>query len=319
VRLWRDSATSRIPAGTGSHQLPASTGWVVAVESIRPAGRLLRLQQDAVCAVVDPLHGGVLQEFSWRGRHIFRMAAAGSDNPLDQSCFPMIPFCNRIAYGKFNFAGRDVHLPRNWEGDAHTIHGGGWRAPWSVVESSDRHVHMAFVNGGASWPWPYRAEQRLDADPDGLTIELSAINVGHESMPLMLGLHPYFATDAQSRLQARLPRYWEMDESNLPTTETETPKHWGFESSIAECLPTLDNCFAGWDGAATLFRSDCTIDIRAAGCRWLHLYRPPNGDYLCIEPQSSATGALNRGGAAVQVLRPGERSAISMRVTVAER
>lgn len=287
----------------------------MAVESIRPAGRLLRLQQDAVSVVIDPSHGGVLKEFSWRGRHIFR-PAAGSDDPLDQACFPMVPFCNRVAYGSFAFAGREVHLPRNWDGDAHTIHGEAWRAPWSVVEGSDRHVHLAFVGGVADWPWPYRAEQRLDIDADGLTIELSAVNVGEETMPLMLGLHPYFATDATSRFQAHLPRYWAASEVNLPTVETDTPPRWGFELPDNEPLPSVDNCFSGWDGAATLFRSDCTVGIRATNCRWLHLYRPPSRDYLCIEPQSSPTGALNRGGADLPTLPPGERAVISMRVAV---
>ncbi|HVO07998.1 MAG TPA: aldose 1-epimerase [Burkholderiaceae bacterium] len=287
------------------------------VEPIHPTARLLRLQHDAVSAVVDPGHGGVLKAFSWRGRHIFRPAAAGGgDDPLEQSCFPMVPFCNRVAFGRFTFAGREIHLPRNWEGDAHTIHGEGWRAPWSVVDSSDRHVHMALAAGGGAWPWHYRAEQRIDLEPDGLSIELSAVNTGHESMPLMLGLHPYFATDPRTHLQARLPRYWVAGDTNLPGVEADTPPQWGLGSPAAGKLPTVDNCFSGWDGAATLFRSDCTIGIRASGCRWLHLYRPAQQEYLCIEPQSAPTGALNRDGASLQVLQPGERAAISLRVSV---
>ena len=267
--------------------------------------------------MVDPSRGGVVSEFSWRGLQIFRSAATVvGDNPLDQACFPMVPFCNRIAAGKFRFAGRELHLPRNWQGDAHTIHGEGWQGRWSVIENSERHVHMAFAGGGADWPWRYRAEQHLDVDPDGLNIELSAVNVGVESMPVMLGLHPYFAADHRCRLRASLPRYWLAGDTGLPLTETATPFQWGFESSVADGLPIVDNCFSGWDGTATLSRSDCTVAIRTTGCRWLHLYRPLNQDYLCIEPQSAATGAFNRGGAELQVLKPGERSAISMRVTV---
>ena len=284
---------------------------------MRPARHLLRLQHDGTHVVVDPEHGGAIKEFSWRGRQILRAAtAARGDHPLEQACFPLVPFCNRIASGRFGFAGREIDVPRNWDGDAHTIHGEGWLAPWSVVESSERHVHLAFVGGGGRWPWPYRAEQRLDVEADGLSIELSAVNIGHEPMPLMLGLHPYFIADGQSRLRAQLPRYWAAGATNLPTVEVDTPTQWGFGSSAAAPLPIVDNCFSRWDGTATLQRSDCTIGIRATGCRWLHLYRPQGQDYLCIEPQSAATGALNRGGAELPVLRPGDRSAISMRVAV---
>jgi aldose 1-epimerase len=286
------------------------------VETMRPAARLLEMQHDAVRVVVDPAHGGVVKAFSWRGSPVFRPAAPGSDDPLQQSCFPLVPFCNRVAFGKFSYAGREAHLPRNWEGDAHTIHGEGWRAPWSVVDSSELHLHMAFVGGSGAWPWPYRAEQRLDVDADGLTIELSAVNVGHEAMPLMLGLHPYFATDPGTRFQANAPRYWAASDSNLPTVELDAPPQWRFDTAGGNSLTLVDNCFAGWDGAATLFRSDCTVSLRAAGCRWLHLYRPPSQDYLCIEPQSAATGALNRGGAEVRTLQPGERAMVSMRVSV---
>ena len=299
-----------------SNRSPPSTGWILTADSIGRARHLV-LQQDEVRVVVDPNCGGAVREFSWRGQSIFRATAAASgDNPFDQACFPMVPFCNRIANGEFEFAGRVVHLPRNWDGDAHTIHGEGWRRPWSVVETSDRNVHLAFLGGGANWPWPYRAEQRFEVDAKGLSIELSAVNVGREVMPLMLGLHPYFSTDRRSGFRAHLPRYWQMDDSTIPTMEVDTPPHWGFESPLAEGLPIVDHCFSGWNGMATLFRSDCVVGVRATGCPWLHLYRPLNYEFLCIEPQSSATGALNRGGAEVKTLRPGERSAISLRVAV---
>ena len=283
------------------------------------AQRLL-LQQDSVRVVVEPEDGGAIREFTWRGREIFRTnSASGSGNPLEQACFPMVPFCNRIPFGKFNFAGRNVHVPHNWQGDAHTIHGEGWRGRWSVVDSSDRHVHLAFSGGAAGWPWPYRAEQRIDVDADGVSIELSAVNVGQESMPIMLGLHPYFAIDVRTRLRAHLPRYWAADDTSLPVTECATPKQWGFETAGVEGLPVIDNCFSGWDGVATLLRPEWSVGLHATGCRWLHLYRPVGQDYLCMEPQSSANGALNRDTAEVPVLRPGERSAIGMRVAAEPR
>ena len=48
------------------------------------------------------------------------------------ACFPLVPYANRIANGRFAFAGDEVQLRRNWDRDPHPLHGQGWRSAWTI-------------------------------------------------------------------------------------------------------------------------------------------------------------------------------------------
>ncbi len=269
--------------------------------------------------VLDAERGGVIREFSWARRHILRPTpvTAGAD-PFDVACFPMVPYVNRIADGRFQFGGRQVQLEQNRSQEPHPLHGQGWRSRWTVAEISASGARLQFEGGGDQWPWRYRAEQRFAIEPDGIAIELSAENLGAEPMPVMLGLHPYFFGASRTRLLARLPRVWRTDQAALPVEELAAPMDWSFDPARPLKAMQLDHCFAGWDGRATLYSPERTIHLQASNCRFLHVYVPAGRDYFCLEPQSAAAGALGRGGAEVAAVPPGERLAINLRITVGE-
>jgi aldose 1-epimerase len=279
------------------------------------AGVLVLRHTDAQL-LLDAQRGGAIREFSCGGRHVLRPTSiTGASGPMDMACFPMVPYVNRIAAGRFQFGGRQVQLAQNWTQDPHPLHGEGWRSAWTVKELSAGAARLQFEGGGDEWPWRYRAEQRFTLEPNGLAIELSAENLGTEPMPVMLGLHPYFYNASRTRLRARLPRLWRTDQAALPLEEMATPADWGFEPARPVTDLPLDHCFAGWDGVATLSSAEQTIGLQAGNCSYLHIYVPAGRDFFCLEPLSAAAGALGRGGAEVQVVPPGERRAISLRIT----
>jgi len=275
------------------------------------------LQQGAARLTLDPLRGGTIREFHWQGIPIFRPTGPDAgDEPLETACFPMIPFANRIAQGRFEFGGRSVQLSRNWSGDPHPLHGYGWRAPWSVLGASASSARIRFEGGEDEWPWRYRCEQHFQLLPDGLSIELSIRNLDVAPMPAMLGLHPYFHDAAHARLSAVLPRVWLTDEAALPVAEAPTPLAWRFEPArIVNTLP-LDHCFSGWNGIATLRWPDRTVTVRATDCHCLHIYAPAGKDFFCVEPQSAPAGALGREASPLTVIAPGGRSAIRVHFSV---
>lgn len=278
-------------------------------------GGPLVLQHQAARLVVAPQSGGAIRELTWHGRDILRPASpAMPGDPFGAACFPMVPFVNRIAHGRFSFAGRSVGLEPNWSEDPHPIHGQGWRATWEVTAASATSATLRFEGGGDEWPWRYRCEQRLRLRPDELSIELAIENVTDAPMPAMLGLHPYFPRAAQARLQARLPRVWLTDAAALPVAETETPAAWRFEPRRSVQAVPLDHCFCGWDGRASLEWPDLTVDVRALRCPFLHVYTPVGRDFFCIEPQTGAPGALGRNAEEVPALARGERMAIELQL-----
>lgn len=277
---------------------------------------LLTLRHDFARLTLAPRQGGAIRAYEWRGHQVLRPAAAGGDDPFEAACFPMVPFVNRIAHGRFEFGGRLVQLERNWSADPHPIHGQAWRRPWSIATATPSGAVLIFDGGADEWPWRYRCEQRLRLDDEGLCVALTLENLGVTAMPAMLGLHPYFPDPKHARMQARLPRVWRTDAAALPITQIETPPGWAFEPGRPLDAVALDHCFAGWDGVASLEWPEYRVAMQAARCPFLHVYSPPAQDFFCVEPQTAAPGALERGEAAV--LGPGERLAIEVRFSPEE-
>jgi aldose 1-epimerase len=257
---------------------------------------------------LDAGRGGAIREFSWRDRPIFRPTPRGAgDDSFDLACFPMVPYVNRIAGGRFSFGARAVRLQRNWSQDPHPLHGQGWRSPWSVLDATDSSATLVFEGGAYDGPWRYRAEQQIKLSRSTLTVDLSVENLAQSSMPAMLGLHPYFGDAGRARLQANAPRVWLTDKASLPVEEVATPVEWSFDRGRSITAVPLDNCFADWNQSAVIQWPDRRVEIRATNCRYLHVYAPPGRDFFCVEPQSAAAGALTRGQGEAEVIAPGGR------------
>jgi aldose 1-epimerase len=270
---------------------------------------LLVLQLQGARLTLDPGRGGVIRELNWHGQDVLRPTPAqAGDDPFDSACFPMVPYVNRVAHGRFGFAGRTVQLARNWSEDPHPLHGQGWRKAWSVLSHSATQARLRFEGGGDEWPWRYRSEQQFDLEPNGLSVELSMENLSETAMPAMLGLHPYFPDAAHARLEARLPRVWRADSGALPVEEIPTPVEWSFDSPRVVREVPLDHGFVGWNGKAVLRWPDRTVTLSAPACAFLHVFTPRTRDFFCIEPQNAAPGALSRGAALA--VAPGQRASI---------
>ena len=280
-----------------------------------PSGGFVVLELQGLQLTLDPRRGGAIRAFNWRGQDVFRPTPAGAgEDPFDCACFPMVPFVNRVAQGRFDFGARAVRLESNWSGDPHPLHGQGWRRPWSVVSAAAARATLRFEGGADEWPWRYRCEQHFHLQPEGLSIELSLENLSEETMPAMLGLHPYFPGAAHARLEAQLPRVWLTDGAALPQQEVSTPLAWSFTPARAVQTVPLDHGFTGWNGSATLHWPGRTVSVVAAGCGFLHVFVPRGKDFFCVEPQNAAPGALGR-GEALRVA-PGERTAIRVQFMV---
>ncbi len=279
----------------------------------------LILQHRFARLTLAPQQGGAIRAFEWRGREVLRRtpAKAGHD-PFEMACFPMAPYVNRIAHGRFEFGGRGVQLERNWHADPHPIHGQGWYRPWSIAATAPSDAVLTFDGGGDEWPWRYHCEQRFVLDDEGLSIALVLENTGVTAMPAMLGLHPYFPDPAHARLCAKLPRVWRTDPASLPVEQIETPADWAFDPTRPVSDVALDHCFTGWDGNASIEWPDLRLTLRTTGCSYLHVYAPPTRDFFCVEPQSAPPGALERGADEAAVLAPGEHLVIEVHLAPGE-
>lgn len=231
--------------------------------------------------------------------------------------FPLVPYANRIAHGRYAVAGQSYQLPLNFGDHPHSIHGFGWQMPWIVSDAAEAEARLVQAHhGDAGWPWPYRAEQHVALSPSQLSMSLSLTSQSDSAMPVGLGFHPYFAADAATRLQFEAQSLLLSTPDMLPDREVAADAlgDWSRPEDIAgDSL--IDNAYGGWSGVATILRGDgLAITVRAAGAPWLHLYRPPGEAYFCLEPVSHSPDAINRDGMAM--LPPGETATLAMTLSI---
>jgi aldose 1-epimerase len=265
-----------------------------------------------------PALGGAIGALRYRHEDVLRPTPDGATDPLQTACFPLVPYANRIAGGRFSFAGRDVQLPLNFGDHPSSLHGVGWQRAWTVVESSaDRAVLAQNHDGGDGWPWAWHAEQRFELDEGGLSVTLTLANKAREPMPAGIGLHPYFAIQPGTLLRLNAARAWLTDENQIPN-EPVAADHfgdWAAGASISEA-GFIDHCYEGWDGLATLERSGRIVRVSAKGARDLHLYHPRGESFCCLEPVSQLPDAFNRADGVFDVVPVGGSVALMMRIGV---
>lgn len=238
------------------------------------------------------------------------------------ACFPLVPFSNRIAHGRFVFDGREVRLPCPPPHAPHSIHGHGWSAPWRVDTADGATARLVYTHAPGHWPWRYSAVQAVALDPAGLTVTLELVNDGDSPMPAGLGLHPYFPKPPGTRLTARAGAVWLNGPTILPERRVPVPPEWDFSAGAPMDGVVIDNGFPGWDGSAVLAWPDrgLALTLRADPLfGHLIVYAPPGGDFLCVEPVSHMTDAVNRPDEpdrGLVVLPPGGRLAGSIRLSV---
>ncbi len=301
---------------------------------------MLELSAGDAKLLVCPSLGGSIGGWTRRGTPILRHTPPESlagDNSRLLSCFPLIPFSNRIAWGRFTFGGESFQLDRNFGDHPHTIHGNAWQRAWEVESQSadqadlvlhhdpatDKTVTPGGVPGGLHWPYRYTCRLRHHLQPDGLSVTIAFVNTDHRDQPVGLGLHPYQPRTPQTAIAFRAGSVWHTGADALPDEALPVEAPWSFDPGHVIAGPPLDNCYAAWTGRATITRPEHGIRLTIAGddlFRHLVVYTPDEKPYFAVEPASNMTDAVNRMDTVpdhgLRVLHPGETLERQIRFSV---
>ena len=233
------------------------------------------------------------------------------------AAYPLVPFSNRIAWGRFAFGGEAFELDRNFGDHPHTIHGNAWMHPWRVLDRTESRVHLAFAHnppGDNAREWPFRYETEIDyaLRVDGLDVTLTITNTDTRPQPVGFGFHPYFPRDDATELCFSARTVWRTDADELPAERLSVEGDWRFDPGRRIEGPQIDNCYNGWFGCAAIAWPNRAIGLEVCATPpfgHLVVYTPDGKPFVAFEPASNMTDAINRLGEpdnGLRVLRPGE-------------
>lgn len=293
---------------------------------ITPSGQQYEISGAGYSAVVTQV-GATLRLLRHEGRDLVVPWREDELCPLSRGAL-LAPWPNRIADGRYEFAGSPHQLAIN-EVERHTaLHG---RVSWQAWTRTPEDDGSAVVLTTRLWPssgYPFLLDLtvRYWLDDDGLTCRLTARNAGNAPAPYGCAPHPYLVPGA-GRVDdwtVELPAdlVLEVDaERLLPTVPPVTSPVVGTELDLRQPRPlaglALDHAYTG------LPAGPVSATVRAAGgggvqiswdagvLPWVQVHtadRPEPDRHrvgLAVEPMTCPPDAF-RSGVDLVVLEPGE-------------
>lgn len=258
----------------------------------------LSLRAGRLAVELAPRAGGSIARFRHGDVDLLRPMtgdAMTSGRGNEAACYPLVPFSNRIANGRFVFDGQEFKLEANWPGVRHPMHGEGWAHAWNVAYHDGQSARLVHEHDGKKgWPFRYRAQLSFRLDERALTVNMAIENLENRAVPAGIGLHPFFRRDDDAELAFRAAVVWLADAEVLPTTRIAVPAEWDYSRS-RKVGSGLDNCFEGWDGRAVIIWPERGLRLELQASPPLHhavVYTPADRPYFCFEPVSHVNGKV---------------------------
>lgn len=251
--------------------------------------------------------GGAIEGLWWRnlGKSVpVLRPGRKSGIAVESSCFPLVPFGNRVSGNRFTSALGEHRLQPNVEWDSHYLHGDGWLNAWRCLEQSPTQLTLEYVH--PQGVYRYTAQQVFTLNENGIEVELIVTNDG-DSLPFGLGWHPYFPLSPETRVQAHTNGYW-LEKEHWLTGEHQDrlPSELDFNHPAPLPGHWVNNGFSGWDGAAAIQQPDLGYQLSMtteppAPCYFVFVSDPAFDkgyafDFFCFEPMSHAPDDHHRPG-----------------------
>jgi aldose 1-epimerase len=294
---------------------------------VHPSGRQIDLAHGSHGAVVVEV-GGALREYTVDGVAVVdgypaaEMASGGRGQTL-------IPWPNRLAGGRYDFAGATNQLALSEADKSNAIHGLTRWANWTVASASASAAVLEYrLHPQPGYPFTLDCRLEYALSDAGLTVRTVATNAGDGPCPYGTGAHPYLTagTDTVDGATLRAPgrRYLPVDGQGIPTgVEDVEGGPYDFRTPRSLDGAVVDHCFTDLerdaDGTASVTLSGPDRAVRLwldESYRYLQVF---TGDTLvparrrrglAVEPMTCPPNAF-RSGEALRVLEPGETATTS--------
>ena len=264
---------------------------------------------DAVIASV----GASLRSLTFEGRDLVVPFREDELRPVYRGAM-LAPWPNRVVGGTYEFGGAPEQLPITEVERGHALHGLVVWADFAKVESSDTSVVLtASVPAQAGYPHQLRIRVAYRLDAAGLSVTVTAENIGTSVAPVGLGSHPYLVGGAGRvddwTVEIPAEEVLLVDELLAPTELTRVA---GSEFDFREPRPIgdtfIDHAYtalvAGSDGLRRVRvhgREGSGVEmVWGSGLDWLQIHTADRPDAtsrcgLAVEPMTCPPDAFNSG------------------------
>ncbi|MER7759966.1 aldose 1-epimerase [Streptomyces sp. NPDC097619] len=197
--------------------------------------------------------------------------------------FPMVPWCGRIAEGRFRNGAEQHQMPVN--APPHAIHGFGRTAAWRPVRSEKTEAAFTY-DLVEPWPYPGRVTQTFELSETALTLRMGVETYG-DSFPAQAGWHPWFLRnlgEGGEDVRVDFEPAWQEERGadHLPTGRRIDPLPGPWDDCFG--MPYGVDVTLTWPG-----RLELKVTSRA---EWVVVY-DEQAEAVCVEPQSGPPNGLN--------------------------
>jgi galactose mutarotase-like enzyme len=160
----------------------------------------------------------------------------------------------------------------------------------------------------AVFPYPHTIEQAITLEGERLTVATTLTATGEAPVPIAFGWHPYL------KLPGTPAEFWQLD---LPVTDRIVTDERAIPTGEIEDVPIVLGPMGNqtWDDGFRLaqdgMRFSLEDDRRKIEIDFEHgyavaiIWRPEDGEFICIEPMTAPTNALVSGDG-LRLMQPGE-------------
>ena len=236
----------------------------------------------------------------------------------------LAPWPNRIKDGKYSYKGKNYQAPVNEKSRNNALHGLVNNVPWEVKDVSTSHVRLNTVlKSSDAYPGELDLEILYSLDHQGLKIEIKSTNVGSNSVPYGVSIHPYLIADSSTKvdewiLKIKSHKYFRVDsERLLPISIESIPKEFDFREGMRISNTFIDHAFLlEFEGnpseiSLTSANGQGVLMRHSENLTWVQIHtadRDGGADSrrcLAVEPMTCPPDAFNSGIDVVE-LNPGD-------------
>lgn len=155
-----------------------------------PSGQQLPISAGGYEAVVTEC-GATLRTLAYAGREIVAGFPEGARSDSGRGQL-LLPWPNRIAGGRYSFAGEEHQLPLSEVRRGNASHGLVRWAAWSVREHTAAAADLGYrLMAQPGYPWTLDLSARYALSERGLQVTVTAANLSAAPAPFAAGAHPY--------------------------------------------------------------------------------------------------------------------------------